>query len=188
MKKNFFAGLLGLVLVMMSLMNYWFNLPVAWSQTTPLTWRLGQGVFFVIVTSVGIVLMALADNGWWQAKGIKPRPIVRVWEHDGAIRVVPNLDWDLWHQLYERDRLAGLAPSGVRPDPNVSILFSDCPTDWKTGEKKECEILLNGCCVEKSEMYVPVFRRFSVDFPTAWKLIHGPDAKPLEITEPPQAT
>lgn len=106
------------------------------------------------------------------------KSIVRVWTHNGVIRVVPELDWRLCREMYERNVLIGLANECSRLDPSVVILFSSQATDYKTGEINECQELLKGCSVERVEMFVPAYDKYSVNLQTAWKLIHGPDAQP----------
>jgi hypothetical protein len=112
------------------------------------------------------------------------RPVVHVWKYDGKTRVMPQADWDLWHQVRERKRLAGILNDDEderRPDSNILILFEDNPPEnsWPvTGTMKQCQQLIKECDVRKSELHV--YRSVVLDFPTAWKLVHGADSVPPE--------
>jgi len=101
------------------------------------------------------------------------RPIVHVWEHDGITRVMPDIDFELWHQLQERTKLVGIHNPYSRTDSEIKILFSDKPdnTHMYTGTMEQYERFVRGCQVRKSEKqitYYPV-----LDFQTAWELVHG---------------
>lgn len=112
------------------------------------------------------------------------KSVVRVWTHNGATRVIPENLWQIQSQLHRLECLAGIAPRDQRLDPNISIVFSNDPAkaDWVTGDMQECSKLLAGCVVEKTDMYVPVYRRHAVTPTGAWKLVHGPDSEPPKVT------
>jgi len=107
------------------------------------------------------------------------RPVVCAWERNGVVRVMPNIDWELWHQRHDREVLAGAQnPWKSRPDSHINILFSDKTDGVFTGTMAQFKKLVQGCRVERSEMNV--LYGGCVKFSIAWKLVHGADSKPPE--------
>ncbi|MFA6405846.1 MAG: hypothetical protein WCW46_03850 [Candidatus Paceibacterota bacterium] len=160
--------------------KYWKY--VAYNRTMEFGW-LQMLIIFVFLLG-GIHCFFVAERYYhkfvnWVDPDTDRRPIVRVWTHNEFTRVAPELDWKLWHQLYERNLAVGLAFENTKPDPKLVILFSDLPTDRKTGDMKDCNSLLSRCKVEESQMVVARYDNQSVDFSIAWKIIHGSDEKSL---------
>jgi len=147
----------------------------------------------------GLALLALCAIGVFSHEiRQSPRPIVRVWTHNGMTRVIPEVDYQLWRQMARRRELveSGVRiPPAPKPDPEVIILFSD-RTDViniprLTGTMADCKDLLVGCEVDKSEMWIGLWAfgyHYVATLPEAYRLVHGPDAKPpapTEASEPP---
>lgn len=105
------------------------------------------------------------------------RPIVHVWEHNGVTRVIPHIDWELWHQVHERLVLAEMEEEEKRPDPRIVMSFSDARRVGQTGSMDDYRKFVENCRVEKSESQVWYG---GVSLEIAWKLVHGADSKPPE--------
>jgi hypothetical protein len=105
-------------------------------------------------------------------------PIVHVYTLSSVTRVMSDIDLELWHQLQERNKLAGIWNQNSRPDSEIKIIFSDSPNNANmyTGTMEQYKKLIRGCQVRKSEMQVNFYP--VLDFATAWKFIHGEDSAP----------
>jgi hypothetical protein len=136
--------------------------------------------FGILMFEVGIILCLYADNGGPFLKmDHNSRPIVHVWEHDHITRVMLHEDWELWYQLQERTKLAGIHNPYLRPDSEIMMLFSDSTTRYiHTGTMNQYEKLIQGCRVVKSEMQIHYNNGNVLNFLTAWELIHGKNSTP----------
>lgn len=141
---------------------------------------LGLGGGILCFMSAYRILDSLLEK---KPKADNVRPVVRVWTHNGFTRVVPDLDWRLWHENYERNVAVGLSRLGLRPDPEHRITFCDKPEfNWVTGDMNDYRLLVSGCRVERVEMYVhnSHSRGNVFNLKTAWKMIYGSDSEPPE--------
>lgn len=168
-KENSFLGIYGIAMLLGSLpalvLGFHFRLFTV----------VGLGIGLIVVGFIFLFATFVA-----QTKTVQLRPIVHVWEHNGITRVMPSIDFELWHQMQERNKLAGIHNPYLRTDSEIKILFSDKPdnTHMYTGTMEQYERFVRGCQIRKSEMqitYYPV-----LDFQTAWELVYGKNSKPWE--------
>jgi len=149
-----------------------------------LVWGAGAEKLLIIGSGVAIMLcgLILLNAAVDQKKVGASRPIVYVWTHDRITRVMPQIDFELWHQLRERKRLAEILDEDEKwPDSDILILFEDGPisTPWPvTGTTNQFVEFTRGCDVREAKLHV--YHGMALPLPTAWKLIHGADSKPPE--------
>lgn len=143
-------------------------------------------VFSGLVMMLGGHIMLL-ENLLSPTKPSRPR--VRVWKHDGITMVAAEEDYQIELLKIKRNSLAcGLTKeSTTRPLPQVFAFFSEDdrrPNSSVLSLKYYCS-LTEKCVVEKSEMYVPQIIRCPfqpASFKTIWKMVHGLESEPPEIS------
>lgn len=166
----------------------------------------GHWILFIFFLAFGFALLFLAKYFRKLVERLPQRPIVRVWTHNSVTAVATEEDYQLWWKEHERyESLRGLMAMPVphalnRPAPKFTMFFSNkslkpigsdwsnvlwSPDDWRTGNNDELAKLLNGCRIEKAELFVPQntgnwVQAFTtpVSLEVAWELIHGPNATP----------
>jgi hypothetical protein len=125
------------------------------------------------------------------------RPIIRIWTLNDLTGVCAEEDWGLDRLASER-WLVGYPNLTLfrRPIVPLTAFFSDEQPivnslgDFCTGSMADYENLIKGCRKERTEMFIPVgfesgrirecgFR--PVTLKAAYRLVHGPDAKPPEL-------
>jgi hypothetical protein len=93
-----------------------------------------------------------------------------------------QIDFELWHKINERMKLAGIDWRGSeRPDSSIVIQFSNqerSSLDWYffTGNMNQYHKLIEGCQIRKSEMHIA--SRESLNFNIAWLMVHGENSTP----------
>lgn len=138
---------------------------IAWPSA-----KTGQPMIWIIPAATGLLLMIYGGfKSYFNEDKVRQHPIVHVWKHNNITRVMPHVDWELWHQLQERKKLAGTWNEWSRPDSDIVILFSDEPSNLFTGTMTQCQAFLRGCRVEKSEMQIYICN--ALGFSTAWKIV-----------------